>query len=58
LIAQQKYNEIAGRMGMHTGHEGVAALDPVNEGVFAQELERAIDRDRADGVARGKLMIS
>ncbi len=42
----QEHHEIAGRMGMHAGHEGVAALDPVNEAVLAQEIERAIDRDR------------
>jgi len=55
LITEQEHDEIAGRMGMHAGNEGVAALDPVNEGVFTQELERAIDRDgRRTGSARGK----
>src|SRR5450631_2057035 len=31
---------------MHAGHEGIAALDAMDEGVVAQELQRPINRDR------------
>ena len=31
---------------MHAGDEGVAALDAVHEILLAQEIERAVDRDR------------
>ena len=33
-------------MVMRAGEEGVAAFDPVDEAVFHQKIERAIDRDR------------
>ena len=33
-------------MVMRAGEEGVAAFDPVDEAVFHQEIERAVDRDR------------
>src|SRR5215471_8456788 len=45
-LAEQEHHEIASRMRVHAGHEGVAAFNPMHKPVLAQELERAIDRDR------------
>ena len=33
-------------MVMRAGEESIAALDPVDEAVLHQEIERAVDRDR------------
>ena len=33
-------------MVMRAGEEGIAALDPVDEAVLHQKIERAVDRDR------------
>src|SRR5271170_469041 len=52
-LADEKDDEIITSMIVHAGDEGIAALDAVDEAVVAQEIERAIDRDRRRaGVAR------
>jgi hypothetical protein len=45
-FADQKDDRIAAGVIVHTGDERVAALDAMDETVVAQEIERAIDRDR------------
>ena len=46
LLADQEHDRVAAGVIVHAGDEGVAALDPVDKAVVAQEIERAIDRDR------------
>ena len=43
-----------GAVIVHAGDEGVAALDAMHEAVVAQEIERAIDRDRRRAAGRAE----
>src|SRR4051812_33917759 len=45
-IADQERHHRGGVMVVRTGEKGVAAFDAVDEAVFHQEIERAVDRDR------------
>ena len=45
-FADQKHHEIVAAVIVHAGDERVAAFDAMDEPVLAQEIERAIDRDR------------
>ena len=45
-LADQKDDEIVAAVIVHAGDESVAAFDAVDEPVLAQEIERAINRDR------------
>src|SRR4051812_15377914 len=44
-LANKKHHQVAGRVGMNAGDEGVAALDAVDETVLTQELQGAVDGD-------------
>jgi len=45
-ITDQKDHKIAAAVVVDASHESVACLDAMDETVLAQEIERAIDRDR------------
>ena len=45
-FADQENHRVAAGMIVHAGNERVTAFDAMDEPVVAQELERAIDRDR------------
>src|SRR6185437_14355176 len=46
FLADEEHHGIAAGVIVHAGDEGVAALDAVHEALLAQEVERAVDRDR------------
>ncbi len=45
-LADQKDDEVVAAVIVHAGNERVAAFDAMNKTIVAQEVERAIDRDR------------
>jgi hypothetical protein len=51
VLADQKHDRIAVGVMMHAGDKCVAALDAMDETVVAQEVERAVYRDRRQPAA-------
>ena len=46
MLADKEHHEVAGRVVVDAGDEGVAALDAMHEAVVAEEIKRAINGDR------------
>ena len=46
MVADQERHHRGGVMVMRAGQKRVAAFDAVDEAVFHQEIQRAVDRDR------------
>lgn len=46
VLADQKHDLVTLRMPMRAGNESIEAFKPVDEAVFFQEIERAVDGDR------------
>jgi len=56
-LADQEYHRISVGVILHTPDEGITAFNAVDQALFAQEIERAIDSDRRRPAAARRQMV-